>query len=127
MTPSALPKILIADDEVYMRRLLEATFRKGGYQCILCQNGAEALREATALSPDLIVIDVMMPGQDGLATVDQLKQSESTRKIPVIVLSAKGHALTRVHAEQAGAALFLTKPFSPTQLLEEVRRILSTT
>jgi len=64
-----------------------------------------------------------MPGLDGLSAIRQLKQNESTRHIPV-VLSSRGHALTRVEAEAAGAALFLAKPFSPNQLLSEVKKIL---
>lgn len=126
MSDSARPTVLVADDEVYMRRLLEATFRKGGYDCVLCQNGEEALQAVQTANPCLIVIDVMMPGLDGLATIRRLKQDESTRQIPVVVVSAKGQALTRVQAEEAGAALFLTKPFSPTHLINEVRRLLST-
>lgn len=123
---SQFPKtILIADDEIYMLRLLDATFRKGNYRVLQARNGMEALAAAEKQIPDLIVMDVMMPGLDGLSAVHQLKQSEATAKIPVIVLSSKGHALTKVEAELAGASLFLTKPFSPNQLLAEVEKILS--
>jgi CheY-like chemotaxis protein len=72
----------------------------------------------------MIVLDVMMPGLDGLGALRQLKSNAATRDIPVVVLSAKGHALTRVEAEQAGAMLFLSKPFSPNQLLSEAQKIL---
>ncbi len=125
---SQSPKtILIADDEVYMLRLLDATLRKGRYRVLQVRNGTEAVAAAEKERPDLIVMDVMMPGLDGLSAVHQLKQSEVTAKIPVIVLSSKGHALTKVEAERAGAALFLTKPFSPNQLLADVQRILDRT
>jgi CheY-like chemotaxis protein len=117
-------KILIADDEVYMLRLLEMTFKKGGYTVISCRDGREALTQATAVLPQLIVLDVMMPGLDGLGALRQLKGNPATRQIPVVVLSAKGHALTRVEAELAGAVLFLAKPFSPNQLLSEAQKIL---
>jgi len=116
--------VLIADDEIYMLRLLDATLRKGGYRVVQARNGKEALAAAANDKPDLIIMDVMMPDLDGLSAVHQLKQSESTAKIPVIVLSSKGHALTKVEAEIAGASLFLTKPFSPNQLLTEVQKIL---
>lgn len=119
------PRILIADDTSFMLRLLEATFKKGGYQCLLCRTGEEALRVATHEKPDLIVMDVMMPGMDGLEAVRKLKADERTGGIPVIVLTAKGHALTEAAAREAGAALFLTKPFSPTQMLVETKRLLS--
>ena len=84
----------------------------------------ELTRAAQEL-PQLIVLDVMMPGLDGLEALRQLKNNPATRAIPVVVLSAKGHSLTKVEAELAGAVLFLAKPFSPNQLLGEVRRILT--
>jgi len=118
------PKILVADDEIYMLRLLEMTFKKGGYEVVTCRDGQEALKLAGTVLPDLIVLDVMMPGLDGLGALRQLKENAATKNIPVVVLSAKGHALTRVEAEVAGAALFLAKPFSPNQLLGEVQKII---
>jgi CheY-like chemotaxis protein len=123
-TASAL-QILIADDEIYMLRLLEMTFKKGGYGVISCRDGQEALSLAASTQPKLIVLDIMMPGLDGLGALRQLKGNPVTRDIPVVVLSAKGHALTKVEAELAGAVLFLSKPFSPNQLLSETRKILA--
>ena len=117
-------KILVADDEIYMLRLLEMTFKKGGYEVVTCRDGQAALALAGSAQPQLIVLDVMMPGLDGLGALRQLKESAATKDIPVVVLSAKGHALTRVEAEVAGAALFLAKPFSPNQLLGEVQKII---
>ena len=123
MNPTPPLKILVADDEIYMVRLLEMTLKKGGYEVVTCRDGAEALAISATAKPQLIVMDVMMPGLDGLSAIRQLKQNEATRSIPVVVLSSKGHALTRVEAEAAGAALFLAKPFSPNQLLSEVKKI----
>ena len=117
-------KILVADDEIYMLRLLEMTFKKGGYEVVTCRDGQEALALAGTTLPQLIVLDVMMPGLDGLGALRQLKKNPATQNIPVVVLSAKGHALTRVEAEVAGAALFLAKPFSPNQLLGEAQKII---
>ena len=98
--------------------------KKGGYTVISCRDGQEALAQAATALPQLIVLDIMMPGLDGLGALRQLKGNAATRDIPVVVLSAKGHALTKVEAEQAGAVLFLSKPFSPNQLLSEVQKIL---
>jgi CheY-like chemotaxis protein len=123
-TPSP-QKILIADDEIYMLRLLEMTLKKGGYTVVSCRDGREALAQAATELPRLIVLDIMMPGLDGLGALRQLKENPATRDVPVVVLSAKGHSLTRVEAELAGAVLFLAKPFSPNQLLSEVRKILA--
>jgi CheY-like chemotaxis protein len=125
MNPTHPPqKILIADDEIYMLRLLELTLKKGGFDVLSCRDGQEALALAASELPQLIVLDVMMPGLDGLGALRQLKENPATRDIPVVVLSAKGHALTRVEADLAGAALFLAKPFSPNQLLGEVQKII---
>lgn len=117
-------KILIADDEIYMIRLLELTFKKGGYDIVSCRDGREAVTLAVGTLPHVIVLDVVMPGLDGLGALRQLKENPATKNIPVVVLSAKGHALTKVEAELAGAAVFLAKPFSPNQLLGEVKKIL---
>ena len=118
-------KILVADDEVFMLRLLDMTLKKGGYVVISCRDGKEALAAAAAQLPQLIVLDVMMPGLDGLGALRQWKENPATREIPVVVLSAKGHALTKVEAEASGAVLFLAKPFSPNELLGAVQKILS--
>ncbi len=118
-------KILVADDEIFMLRLLDMTLKKGGYEVISCRDGKEALAAAVAQLPQLIVLDVMMPGLDGLGALRQLKENPATREIPVVVLSAKGHALTKVEAEASGAVLFLAKPFSPNELLGAVQKILS--
>lgn len=125
MNDTNAKRILIADDEIYMIRLLEMTFKKGGYEVVSCRDGKEALATAVSAQPRLIVLDIMMPGLDGLGALRQLKENPATQNIPVIILSAKGQALTKVEAEQAGAALFLPKPFSPNQLLGEAQKILN--
>jgi len=116
--------LLVEDDPINVKFIQTVLVKKGGYEVVTCRDGAEALTLATTARPQLIVMDVMMPGLDGLSAIRQLKQNDETRQIPVVVLSAKGHALTRVEAEAAGAALFLAKPFSPNQLLSEVKKIL---
>jgi CheY-like chemotaxis protein len=122
---SPAKKILVADDEVFMLRLLEMTLKKGGYEVVTCRDGKEAITSAVATLPNLIVLDVMMPGLDGLGALRQLKENPATKDIPVVVLSAKGHSLTKVEAEATGALLFLAKPFSPNELLSAAQRILS--
>ena len=88
------------------------------------RSGEQALTELRSDDYAVVLLDVMMPGLDGLGALRALKNDAVTRDIPVVVLSAKGHALTKVEAEQAGAVLFLAKPFSPNQLLGEAQRIL---
>ena len=77
------------------------------------------------VQPQLILLDLMMPGLDGLGALRQLKENPATKNIPVIVLSSKGHALTRVGAELAGASMFVTKPFSPSQLVDDAKKLIS--
>ena len=115
-------KILIVDDEPFMLRLIQHHLENAGYEMIKARNGREAVEAATRERPRLVVMDAMMPNMDGLSALRQLKQGVSTRSIPVIMLTANPHKYTREEAESSGAAIFLTKPFSPTQLLEEIRK-----
>ena len=118
------PKILIVDDEPHMLRVTEFSLRRGGYQLIIGRNGLEAIELAEREQPSLIVMDVLMPELDGLGALRLLKQSPKTASIPVIMLTARGHVMTRQDAEDSGASLFLTKPFSPNQLLTEAKRLI---
>jgi len=117
-------KILIVDDEPHMLRVTELSIKKGGYQIVIGRNGKEALELAAREKPGLIVMDVSMPEMDGLTALTQLKANPETAKIPVIMLTVRGQAMARQQAEQSGAAVYLTKPFSPSQLLAEVKRLL---
>src|SRR5437667_10083401 len=116
------PKILVVDDEPFMLRLIQHHLENAGYEMIKARNGREAVETAARDNPLLIVMDAMMPNTDGFAALRQLKQEPSTRSIPVIMLTANPHKYSREEAESSGAAIFLTKPFSPTQLLEEIRK-----
>jgi len=118
------PKILLVDDEPHMLRLTELSVRKGGFLVVTARNGREGVEIAGRELPALIIMDVTMPELDGFGALELLKQTPATQGIPVILLTSRGHTLTRRQAEESGAALFLTKPFSPSQLLEEVRRLI---
>ena len=116
--------ILLVDDEAFMRRIMEATLRKGGFVLTQATDGQSAVESVARQRPDLIVMDVSMPRLDGLGALRQIKGDPATAAIPVIMLTARGHVLTRQEAEESGADLFLTKPFSPSQLLVEACRLL---
>ena len=118
------PQILIVDDEPFMLRLIEASFKKGGFAVATCRSGELALEWATKHPPQLIVMDLMMPGMDGLQTLRSMRTLPALHDVPVIMLTAKGHQLAQVEAEESGVQVFLTKPFSPSQLLQEARRLL---
>lgn len=117
-------KILIVDDEAHMLRVTELSLKKGGYQLVIGRNGREAVELAQKEKPALIVMDVLMPVMDGLEALRQIRRDPATSAIPVIMLTARGHIMTRQEAESSAANLFLTKPFSPTQLLNEARRLI---
>jgi len=118
-----MKQILVVDDDQLMHRLFQHHLEKAGYQMLSAMNGREAVEIASRENPGLIVMDIMMPQVDGLAALRELKKADATKAIPVIVITANSHYLTRKESETCGAALFLTKPFSPTQLLNEIRRL----
>lgn len=120
---SAPKQILIVDDDQLMHRLFQHHLEKAGYKMISAMNGREALDLAARQLPNLIVMDIMMPDIDGLAALRELKKNDATKAIPVIMITANSHHLTKQESANSGAAIFLTKPFSPTQLLNEIRRL----
>jgi CheY-like chemotaxis protein len=119
-----MQKILVVDDEQIMQRLMQHHLTRAGFQMLVANNGREALEVAGRETPALIVMDIMMAEMDGLTALKELKKNEATKSIPVIVITANSHHVTRQEAENSGAIAFMTKPFSPTQLLIEIRRLL---
>jgi len=127
MSPSAPPTILIVDDEPHMRRLLQFALGRTGARLQLAANGREALTQARATRIDLVVIDFMMPGLDGFATLRELRQDPGYAKLPAIMLTSRGQTELRGEAEEVGVDVFLTKPFSPVELAQHVQRLLGAT
>src|SRR6267378_6105206 len=117
-------KVLIVDDDPLIPLLLQHHLERAGYKMISAQNGRQALEVAARELPRLIVIDIMMPEMDGLTAVRQLKKTEATKDIPVIVIATSAHRMVQQEAEVAGAAVFLMKPFSPARLLAEIQRLI---
>ncbi|HTL54111.1 MAG TPA: response regulator [Candidatus Limnocylindrales bacterium] len=116
--------VLVVDDDPVVHQVLHHYLGRKGYQMINANNGREAIAAATRELPQLIILDVRMPEMGGLTALRQLKEIESTKAIPVIVLSVHADRETRLESESSGAAVFLTKPFSPAQLLTEIRRLI---
>jgi CheY-like chemotaxis protein len=120
------PKVLIVDDEVLMHLLYKSHIEKAGYQMISAKSGEEVLAIALAEKPAVIIMDVMLPGKNGLGVLRELKTDDRTKTIPVIVITAavsQQHHATRQESVASGAALFMTKPISPAQLLNEISRL----
>lgn len=118
-------KILIVDDDAFIRRPLEHIFRAEGYLPVTAADGEECLRMVEEETPNLIFLDVMMPGRDGFDVCRTLKNDPRYADIPIILLSARGQEVDRQHGLSLGAEDFLTKPYSPTELIRRVREILS--
>ena len=114
--------ILVVDDEPYMIRLLQHHVERAGYRMVKATNGREALERVRDSSPQLVLMDVMMPEMNGLTVLARLRADPATQKLPVIIMTANAQRFTREEAEAAGVSAFLTKPFSPTQLMSEIRR-----
>ncbi|HWD94268.1 MAG TPA: response regulator [Verrucomicrobiae bacterium] len=122
-----MKQILVVDDDQLMHRLFQHHLERAGYQMVSAMNGRDALEMAARQPPHLIVMDIMMPDTDGLAALRELQKSDATKSIPVIIITASSHNMMRKESEACGAAIFLTKPFSPTQLLNEIRRLVPPT
>ncbi len=115
-------KVLIVDDEADIRRIARlGLVRLGGCDVVEAGSGREALELARATLPDVILLDVMMPGQDGPATLETLRADPATAPIPVVFLTAKAMPSEVARLEALGAAGVLTKPFDPRTLADEVR------
>jgi DNA-binding NtrC family response regulator len=112
--------VLVVDDEPLNLELLDQELGAAGYRVVRASSGEEALARATRAPPDLVLLDVRMPGLDGFETCRRLKASEVTRGIPVIVLTALTETLEKVRAFREGAVDYVTKPFEPEELLARV-------
>jgi DNA-binding NtrC family response regulator len=112
--------VLIVDDEVLNRDLLEQELLEAGYRTLSAVNGLEALEAAARSRPDLILLDAMMDGLDGFATCERLKAAEATRNIPVIFLTSLSDTEIKLRAFRAGAVDYVTKPFQTEELLARV-------
>lgn len=119
------PLILVVDDYEDAREMYAEYLRFSGYRVAEARNGNEALEQAFALMPDLILMDLSLPGMDGWEATRQLKADDRTRQIPVVALT--GHALAGASegAKKAGCDSFVTKPCLPDDLVVEVRRMLT--
>jgi DNA-binding response OmpR family regulator len=118
-------KILIIDDDAFIRRPLEFILREEGFQPTTAVSGEDGLSKLERDRPDLIFLDVMMPGLDGFAVCRQVKADPRFTAIPVILLTAKGQESDRDRGLAAGATEFMNKPYSPSELLRRVREILA--
>lgn len=117
-------RILVVDDEEDILELVRFNLSKEGYQAICAETGERAVEMARSEIPDLIVLDLMLPGMDGLEVTKFLKKDPETQHIPIVMLTAKGEESDVVTGLELGADDYVTKPFSPKILLARVKAVL---
>jgi len=115
-------KILVVDDELEVVELLKKYLERRGYQVITAGDGLQGFKYACEQKPDLILLDIVMPGADGMTVLKKLRAEESTRKIPVIMITTKRWTDSIFEAEGDGATDYIMKPFEFEELLEFVKR-----
>jgi DNA-binding response OmpR family regulator len=118
------PKILVVDDEPEAVELLEFNLKKAGFDVITATDGAQAIRQARSGHPNLVVLDLMLPEIDGLEVCKMLRRDPATARVPIIMLTAKAAEVDRIVGLELGADDYVTKPFSPRELVLRVNKVL---
>jgi CheY-like chemotaxis protein len=119
-------RILVVEDQDSIRRMIEALVQARGYQVTAVSSGAKAIDVALTDAPDVVLLDLNLPGQyDGFDVCQKLRADAATRHVPVVIISAMDDDESRARATAAGATAYYTKPFSPIALLKEIDRLKS--
>ncbi|HEU4338929.1 MAG TPA: response regulator [Planctomycetota bacterium] len=124
MTPAT---VLVIDDEKDVVELIRYNLEKGGFDVVAARDGPSGLKAATASPPDAILLDIMMPGLDGLGVCRRLREEPRTARIPIILLTAKAAESDRIVGLELGADDYVVKPFSPRELVARIRALLRRT
>lgn len=121
-----MPKssILVVEDESDILRLLSYNLKAAGFEVLTAEDGYQALSTARRHLPDLVILDLMLPGLDGFEVCRELKRGNDTQQIPVIILTAKGEEIDRIVGLELGADDYVVKPFSPRELILRIRAVL---
>jgi two-component system phosphate regulon response regulator PhoB len=119
-----MKKILIVEDHPDIRKLIRMTLEFDNYEIYEADDGVSGLELVASMRPDLILLDVMMPGElDGLQVCNRIKSDPATAHCKVVLLSARGHSKDREAGEKSGADLYLVKPFSPLKLIQIIAEL----
>lgn len=116
--------ILIVEDEAEIAELIQLYLSKEGFDCHICRDGTTALERFKTIQPDLIVLDLMLPGLDGLEVCARIRQQRALKDPYIMMLTAKGEELDRIIGLSTGADDYMVKPFSPRELVARVRAVL---
>ena len=117
--------VLLVDDEDQLRRVMRDLLQRQGYTVVEARDGAEALDEVDRHAPDIMILDLNLPGVDGYSVLSQLRSRPATRQLPIIVLTAKGDEDNEVRVLELGADDFLTKPFRAKALAARLENVLN--
>lgn len=123
-TKRSLSKILVVDDEEDIRNLVAFNLRAAGMEVLLAANGTEALKIVSREEPDLVVLDLMMPEMDGVSVCEMIRKNPKASDVPVVMLTAWATDRARIIGLQAGANDYVTKPFSPKELVRRIQGLL---
>ena len=116
---------MVVEDSAVIRRLIAVCLRAGDVEIVTREDGLAGLEAATSESPDLVVLDIGLPGMDGWQVLNAIRSNPVTRLLPVVVLTAHAEEESRRHAEEGGADAFITKPFQPNDFRQTVLDLLS--
>lgn len=119
-------RILVVDDEVALARLVQINLQRDGHEAWIVHDGTAALDAIAASQPDLVILDVVMPGMDGFEVLRRLKADSETADIPVIMLTGRSDDESIVTGWTGGVDCYMTKPFDPSDLLTMVSRVFET-
>ncbi len=119
------PSVLVVEDEPIILRLLQVNLRLQGFEVVACSNGEDALRRAEERPPDVVVLDIVLPGIDGFEVCRRLRASAATADVPVLMVTAQAQAEDRERGYALGVQGYVTKPFEPAELVVLVRDALA--
>lgn len=120
------PRVLVVDDEPDIVELISFNLRSAGFAVETAANGMEAIEKASRVTPNLIVLDLMLPELDGLSVCEILRKTAQTARVPILMLSGWASEQARVIGLETGANDYMVKPFSPRELVVRIRKILQT-
>jgi DNA-binding response OmpR family regulator len=120
-----MPRVLVIDDEAPIRLLCRVNLEAAGIEVTEAENGASGLEAARAERPDVILLDVMMPGMDGWQVFDELAKDESTATIPIVFLTARAELRDQARGLELGGVDYVTKPFNPVDLARSLQDLLA--
>lgn len=117
--------VILAEDDRTIARLIIFKLEKEGFKIIHFLNGESVVDTVSKILPDIVILDVMMPIQDGISILKEIKTNPKIKHIPVVILSAKGQEKDIIKGMEIGASDYISKPFSPSELIVRIKRILS--